>query len=268
MSNLRAAKSMVLAAPLTLSSPSPAQQTQHLAGLVDLRIGVLGNGDGGTVIGPTLPHGSIHPSPDTPQGGQAGYRVDRPIRSFSQLHSSGTGWGRYGNLMLSPQLGLNTAPDGHDSEKSNETATPYSYKVRLARYNILVELTPTHHAALDRVTYPPGGQSYLTLDLSRQIPGQLGTKPGDGKVDASTITLNPRDGSFSGFSRYTGGWGRGSYTVYATLNGRTLDRAWLRHREIASDTTLVFTMSPTPTAWGTANPPPSGQALLDAVQRN
>ena len=47
------------------------------------------------------------------------------------------------------------------------------------------------------------------------------------------------------------------YVASATLNGKPLDRAWLRHSEIAGGGTLRFERSATPTAWGRAIPPPS-----------
>ena len=208
----------IFIAALLAASYAGAQTKQlvaHPADIVDPRIGVLGNGEGNTVIGPTLPQGSIHPSPDTPQGGQSGYRIDRPIRGFSQLHASGTGWGTYGNLLVSPQIGLGVAPDSHDSPKSDEQARAYDYRVRLDRYNVLAELTPTRHAAIYRFTFPNTKDAYLTLDLGAQIPGQLGTGRGDGsKVDDSTVTINPHDGSFSGSSHYVGGWANKGYTLY------------------------------------------------------
>ena len=197
----------------SLSSAQSLRQPEP-ADIVDPNIGVLGTGDGSAVIGPTLPHGSVHPSPDTAAGGQAGYRSDKPIRGFSQLHASGTGWGEYGNLLLSPQIGLSVVPDGHDSPKADERAESYAYRVRLSRYNIVTELSPTQHAAMYRLTYPNSDQAHLMLDLGQQIPGQLGTKPGDGKVVDSEIRINPKDGSFRGSSRYAGGFGGGEYTVY------------------------------------------------------
>ncbi len=47
------------------------------------------------------------------------------------------------------------------------------------------------------------------------------------------------------------------YIGAATLNGKPLDRAWLRHSEIAQDATLHLELSATPTTWGTQDPPPS-----------
>jgi len=204
----------VLAASFSFLAVAQSPRPLAPADSVNPNIGVLGNGEGSVVIGPTLPHGSIHPSPDTAAGGQAGYRNDQPIRGFSQLHASGTGWGKYGNLLLSPQIGLAVAPDAHDSPKADEKAECYAYRVRLSRYNIVTELSPAQHAAIYRFTFPASDQAHLMLDLGQQIPGQLGTQLGDGKVVDSEIHLDPKDGSFSGSSRYSGGFGGGEYTVY------------------------------------------------------
>jgi predicted alpha-1,2-mannosidase len=220
-----------------LAAQSPRSLTP--ADIVNPNIGVLGNGDGSVVIGPTLPHGSIHPSPDTAAGGESGYRSDRPIRGFSQLHASGTGWGNYGNLLISPQIGLDVAPDGHDSAKADEQAESYSYRVRLSRYNIVTELSPTEHAAIYRFTFPASDQSHLLLDLGQQIPGQLGTKPGDGKVVDSEIHMDPKDGSFSGSSCYSGGWSVGKYTVYfyGQIKQRPVETGTWNNANIASNAT-------------------------------
>jgi predicted alpha-1,2-mannosidase len=45
------------------------------------------------------------------------------------------------------------------------------------------------------------------------------------------------------------------YVRSATLDGRPLDRAWLRHGEIAQGATLRFELSKEPTRWGAANTP-------------
>lgn len=47
------------------------------------------------------------------------------------------------------------------------------------------------------------------------------------------------------------------YVQSATLDGRPLDRTWLRHAEIARGATLVFKMGAAPSAWGRASRPPS-----------
>jgi putative alpha-1,2-mannosidase len=47
------------------------------------------------------------------------------------------------------------------------------------------------------------------------------------------------------------------YVVAATLNGRPLDRAWLRHGEIVAGGRLTLTMSNVAGHWGERNLPPS-----------
>jgi predicted alpha-1,2-mannosidase len=47
------------------------------------------------------------------------------------------------------------------------------------------------------------------------------------------------------------------YVIAATLNGKPLDRAWLRHQEIVSGGRLVLTMAEKPAHWAEKNPPPS-----------
>jgi predicted alpha-1,2-mannosidase len=51
--------------------------------------------------------------------------------------------------------------------------------------------------------------------------------------------------------------GLNRYVQSATLNGVDLPNAWFRHAQIQDGATLVLTMGPTPSRWGTATPPPS-----------
>ncbi len=50
------------------------------------------------------------------------------------------------------------------------------------------------------------------------------------------------------------------YVTSATLDGKPLDRAWLRHGEIVNGGRLVLTMAKEPADWGERNPPPSTPA--------
>lgn len=51
------------------------------------------------------------------------------------------------------------------------------------------------------------------------------------------------------------------YVTAATLNGKNIDRAWLRHSEIIAGGRLLLTMSKTPGHWAEHNPPPSHSPL-------
>jgi putative alpha-1,2-mannosidase len=47
------------------------------------------------------------------------------------------------------------------------------------------------------------------------------------------------------------------YIAHATWNGRPYSRAWFSHEQLMNGGTLLLTMSPTPTSWGSTDPPPS-----------
>jgi len=51
--------------------------------------------------------------------------------------------------------------------------------------------------------------------------------------------------------------GERPYVAGATLDGRPLERAWLRHSEIAHGATLHLDLSAEPSDWGRGTPPPS-----------
>ncbi|WP_050061813.1 GH92 family glycosyl hydrolase [Silvibacterium bohemicum] len=51
--------------------------------------------------------------------------------------------------------------------------------------------------------------------------------------------------------------GLNRYVQSATLNGVDLPNAWFRHSQIKDGATLLLTMGPAPSKWGTATPPPS-----------
>jgi putative alpha-1,2-mannosidase len=52
------------------------------------------------------------------------------------------------------------------------------------------------------------------------------------------------------------GHGLNRYVQSATLNGVDLPNAWFRHGQIKDGATLVLTMGPAPSKWGTTTPPP------------
>jgi putative alpha-1,2-mannosidase len=51
------------------------------------------------------------------------------------------------------------------------------------------------------------------------------------------------------------------YVTAATLNGKPLDRAWLRHSEIVAGGRLVLGMAAAPGHWAEHDPPPSTPAV-------
>jgi predicted alpha-1,2-mannosidase len=188
---------------------------QTLADDVDMWMGTYGAGH--CVIGPQLPHGSVNPSPQTANGGHAGYVPDQPIRGFGQLHVSGTGWGRYGQIFLSPQIGFDARETGHDSSKQDEIATPYYYSVNLIRYGIRTEVTPTYHCAAYRFTFPKSSDSNILLDIAHNIPQHIVPEI-KGKFYGGEINYLAKRNLLTGWGKYAGGFGSDvPYKVYFAI---------------------------------------------------
>ena len=184
--------------------------------LVDMFMGVQGASN--CVVGPQLPHGSINPSPQTAQGSHSGYRLGQPIRGFGQLHPSGIGWGRYGQIFLSPQIGFNANEDGHDSEKAEEIAKPYYYSVFLKRYGIKTEITPTHHCASYRFTFPDAPNANILLDIAHNIPQHIVPIVGGRFLDGN-VSYNKENRLITGWGEYSGGFGDDApYKVYFAIH--------------------------------------------------
>lgn len=181
---------------------------------VDPFIGVLDDGISNCVIGPQLPFGSINPSPQTREGGHDGYSSRQPIRGFGQLHVSGAGWGKYGQVFLSPQVGLAVGEEDHDSGKSEERVKAYEYTVKLDRYNIKVEVTPSFHSAIYRFTFPKSDSSNILIDLTHNIPMDIATQVKGAVQDGEITILENVKNRITGYGNYRGGFGGGNYRVY------------------------------------------------------
>ena len=148
-----------------LSNATDEDLTQY----VNMRYGTSTNAE--CLIGPSRPNGSVHPGPDTfPINNYTGYNANKPIRGFSQLHIQ-SGEGRFGQFLISPQVGLSVALDSHDSTVSNENPTATEYSVTLADYDIDVSLTPTENAVIYKLTYPVGtDEASIVLDMIHHVP--------------------------------------------------------------------------------------------------
>ena len=189
------------------------QSNRSLADDIDPFIGVLDPGSN-CAIGPQLPFGSINPSPQTPKGSHDGYNPNEPVRGFGQLHVSGTGWGKYGQVFISPQIGLAIGETDHDSPKENEKARAYEYSVKLSRYNIQTDVTPAFHSAIYRFTFPESDKSHIAIDLSHHIAGEIAPELG-GKIHDGSITITSSSlMEIKGYGNYSGGFGGDAYRVY------------------------------------------------------
>ena len=136
---------------------------------VDMRIGTE-RSYGSNVLGPCLPHGSSHPSPDSkwpsfhvkPKGARHGFGPPTSgwwpgdkIIGFSQLHVQGTGGvPSYGNFRycLLP------------SDMEIIEARPYVLRVKLKEAKLNVSVAPTSHGAIYQVTSFDGTPQVLPLN--------------------------------------------------------------------------------------------------------
>jgi len=192
------------------ASPGPAS-------LVDMRIGT-GRATGSNVLGPCVPHGSVHPSPDSewpsphekPKGVRHGFGAptsgwwpgDKVI-GFSQLHAQGTGG--------KPSYGIfRYVFDPQDMEILE--ARPYLLKVRLKPSGMLVDVSSTAHGAVYRVR---GG----IIDAA--LPGDgraVSTKPP--QMSPVVLPLDTRcklaqDDCVNDKGEFTGNWNPAPYRCFA-----------------------------------------------------
>ena len=191
-----------------------ALSDEHLTQFVDLKIGTGDTRGSNCVIGPQMPFGSINPSPQTPNGSTSGYNPKFPVRGFGQLHVSGTGGsGKYGHFLVSPQVGFEFRNDKHDSPASQVDAKPYLFRCFLDRYKIQTEITPTHHTALYRFTFPKTDSAAIVLDATQNIPIDILKR--NGKILENKVSIDKEAGIIRAMITFQGGWaGVAPYTLY------------------------------------------------------
>ena len=108
----------------------------------------------------------------TPQTGRMGdgwiYTYDATkIRGFKQTHQPSPWVNDYGQFSLFPLTGqLKITEEERASWFSHkaETANPHYYKVYLAEYDVVTEITPTERAAMFRFTFPQNDSSFVLID--------------------------------------------------------------------------------------------------------
>ncbi len=122
----------------------------------------------------------------TPQTGEMGdgwvysYNAHK-IQGFKQTHQPSPWINDYGQFSLFPLTGeLKITGNERASWFSHkaETAKPHYYKVYLADYDVVTEITPTGRAAMFRFTFPENENSYILVDAFdrgsyiKLIPGE------------------------------------------------------------------------------------------------
>ena len=159
----------LLAAVISLAASATTFRASAPAEWVESRLGTA-RAFGSNVLGPCVPHGSAHPSPDslwpTPhrraRGSHHGFGAPTSgwwpgdkVVGFSQLHAQGTGG--------TPSYGIfRYVCDPQDMEILE--AHPYILKVRLRPSGLLVDVSATPHGAVYRVCGEDGVPRALPLD--------------------------------------------------------------------------------------------------------
>ena len=108
----------------------------------------------------------------TPQTGKMGdgwqytYTANK-IRGFKQTHQPSPWINDYGQFSIMLMVGK---PEFDEERRASwfshkgETVKAYYYKVYLAEYDIVTEMTPTDRAAMFRFTFPENEHSYIVVD--------------------------------------------------------------------------------------------------------
>jgi len=178
--------------------PVLAQKSMSPADYVNPLIGAAGQGS--CMAGPCLPHSSIYPSPNTLNPNNGGYKGGEKIVGFAQLHTQGTGGlSSYGNFLITPQTGLEILDENHASDKGDEIAKSYYYKVTLLKNNIVCEVVPAANAALYRFTYPEANDAMVTIDVARKLRGAIG-------LDDGYVNIIKEKNAISGGGTYKSNW--------------------------------------------------------------
>lgn len=108
----------------------------------------------------------------TPQTGKMGdgwaytYDADK-IRGFKQTHQPSPWINDYGQFSIMPVTGKAVFDENERASwfsHKAETAKPYYYKVYLADFDVVTEITPTERAAMFRFTFPQTEKSYVVVD--------------------------------------------------------------------------------------------------------
>ncbi len=151
--------------------------------------------NGNTYPAIALPWGMNFWTPQTaPTGNNWMYAYNaKKINGFRQTHQASNWLGDYGCFSIFPMKGeLKIKEDERASWFSHkaETAKPNYYKVYLADYDIVTEITPTERAACFRITFPDSENSYILLD---------------GLDRGAEVKVIPEERKIIGYTRYNSG---------------------------------------------------------------
>lgn len=166
-----------------------------------------------TSAGPTLPAGSIHPSPETLEKDCGGYTRAQPIVGFGQAYISGSGGTKcYGNYLLAPMVDtveLDSAKRASFAVDGSERARCYEYTVALEN-GIKAKVTPAKNSAIYTFDYPAGKEASFLIDVARKLDIDACMKKGSVTVDAESRSI------FGG-GLYSGNWNNIDWEMFFAL---------------------------------------------------
>jgi predicted alpha-1,2-mannosidase len=204
----------LLGAALALCQAAPVF-SQAGRRLIDYADPFVGTENGGNIVpGAQVPFGFVHVSPDTDRPTTAGYNPHENINGFSQTHVSGTGGAsKYGNFLTTPHVGP-LRLDNLGSPKTEETASPGYYSVRLTRPGVRAELTATRLVAFHRYTFPASKLSHLLIEASSVVQPETGRNAWKNPrcVDCWVRVAAPN--RIEGSGNFVGGWNQSPYTLH------------------------------------------------------
>jgi len=219
--------SVLLQIVLLLTGSLLKSQTAELdlAKYVNPMIGTQNMGH--TFPGATVPFGMVQLSPETGNEPMfidgvynknvyrycSGYQYnDTVIYGFSHTHFSGTGHSDLGDFLILPTLGkLTTDPDSgafSTFSHNREIASPGYYRVDLASFGVVAELTASERVGFHRYTFPKSDSVHVLLDLISNIYSF-------DEKNVWTFVRVENDTLVTGF-RQTTGWAR-TRTVYFAM---------------------------------------------------
>lgn len=171
----------------------------------------------------------------TPQTGRMGdgwvYTYDaHRICGIRQTHQPSPWINDYGQFSIMATVG---APVFDEDKRSSwfshkgEESSPYYYKVYLADYDVVAEITPTERAAMFRFTFPESEQSNIVIDAFD---------------NGSQISIDPKKRLVTGFStRNSGGVPENFRNYFVMEFNRDFDSYQLVKDSVANVNTDIVT---------------------------
>lgn len=166
-----------------------------------------------TSAGPTLPAGSIHPSPETLENDCGGYLRNQPIVGFGHAYTSGAGGTKcYGNFLLAPMTGepmLDREKRAVFAKQGSEKARCYEYRVQLEN-GIFVKVTPSHASAMYSMEFPIGQEASLLIDVAHKLDI-------DASMRRGSVTVNAKEKRICGGGTFFGNWSGLDWDMYFAM---------------------------------------------------